>query len=140
MEDILASIRKILNEEDAAPASPSTSGPAAPAEEPLVLDASMRVDPPPSDDIQLPPVSPTGRSGLVGEEAAAAAATAVGSLVKTLVVQRETASHRGGPTIEDIVREEIRPMLREWLDAHLPQLVERLVRAEIERVVGRTVS
>ena len=48
--------------------------------------------------------------------------------------------HRGGPTIEDLVREEIRPLLKEWLDAHLPPLVERLVRAEIERVVGRAVS
>ena len=43
----------------------------------------------------------------------------------------------GGPTIEDIVREELRPMLKAWLDTNLPPLVERLVRAEIERVVGR---
>jgi cell pole-organizing protein PopZ len=35
------------------------------------------------------------------------------------------------------VREEIRPILKDWLDAHLPPLVERLVRAEIERVVNR---
>jgi cell pole-organizing protein PopZ len=45
--------------------------------------------------------------------------------------------HRGGPTIEDLVREELRPVLKEWLDNHLPPLVERLVRAEIERVVNR---
>ena len=45
----------------------------------------------------------------------------------------------GGPTIEDIVREEIRPLLKDWLDANLPPLVERLVRVEIERVVGRVV-
>jgi len=31
-------------------------------------------------------------------------------------------------------------MLKEWLDQHLPGLVERLVRAEIERVVGRALS
>ena len=47
--------------------------------------------------------------------------------------------HSGGPTIEDIVREEMRPLLKAWLDANLPPLVERLVRAEIERVVGRAV-
>jgi cell pole-organizing protein PopZ len=35
------------------------------------------------------------------------------------------------------VREEIRPILKDWLDHHLPPLVERLVRAEIERVVNR---
>ena len=48
--------------------------------------------------------------------------------------------HRGGPTIEDLVREEVRPLLKAWLDANLPPVVERLVRAEIERVVGRAIS
>jgi uncharacterized protein len=37
------------------------------------------------------------------------------------------------------VREEIRPLLKSWLDANLPPIVERLVRTEIERVVGRVV-
>jgi cell pole-organizing protein PopZ len=40
----------------------------------------------------------------------------------------------GGPTVEDIVREEIRSLLKDWLDTNLPPMVERLVRAEIERV------
>lgn len=37
-------------------------------------------------------------------------------------------------TLEDLVREMLRPMLKTWLDDNLPPLVERLVRAEIERV------
>jgi hypothetical protein len=37
-------------------------------------------------------------------------------------------------TVEDLVKEILRPMLKEWLDANLPAIVERLVRAEIERV------
>jgi cell pole-organizing protein PopZ len=37
-------------------------------------------------------------------------------------------------TLEDIVREMLRPMLKQWLEENLPGLVERLVRAEIERV------
>ena len=37
-------------------------------------------------------------------------------------------------TLDDIVREMLRPMLRAWLDDNLPPLVERLVRQEIERV------
>ena len=43
--------------------------------------------------------------------------------------------HRGGPTLEDMVRDEMRPLLKEWLDANLPALVERLVQVEIERVI-----
>jgi cell pole-organizing protein PopZ len=37
-------------------------------------------------------------------------------------------------TLEDLVKEMLRPMLKSWLDDNLPQLVERIVRAEIERV------
>ena len=37
-------------------------------------------------------------------------------------------------TLEDFVREMLRPMLKTWLDDNLPAMVERLVRAEIERV------
>ena len=37
-------------------------------------------------------------------------------------------------TLEDLVREMLKPMLKAWLDDNLPNMVERLVRAEIERV------
>jgi cell pole-organizing protein PopZ len=37
-------------------------------------------------------------------------------------------------TLEDLVKDLLRPMLKAWLDDNLPPLVERLVRAEIERV------
>ncbi|MFG1349355.1 DUF2497 domain-containing protein [Xanthobacter autotrophicus] len=40
-------------------------------------------------------------------------------------------------TIEDLVKEILRPMLKDWLDQNLPSIVERLVRAEIERVARR---
>ena len=41
--------------------------------------------------------------------------------MRTLAAERSTAVHRGGPTIEDLVREEIRPLLKDWLDTHLPR-------------------
>ena len=73
--------------------------------------------------------------------AAAAAATAsVGQLLRAVSSERGAAITRGGPTIEDVVREELRPLLKDWLDHHLPGIVERLVRAEIDRVVGRALS
>jgi cell pole-organizing protein PopZ len=85
------------------------------------------------------PGAATPAPTLVDPAAAAAAASSVGSLVRTLMVERSTQVHSGGPTLEDIVRAELRPLLKDWLDAHLPPLVERLVRVEIERVVGRAV-
>ena len=41
---------------------------------------------------------------------------------------------QNGRTIDDLVKDMLRPMLKTWLDDNLPGLVERLVRAEIERV------
>lgn len=45
-----------------------------------------------------------------------------------------------GITIEEIVRDEIRPMLREWLDDNLPSMVERLVKEELDRVARRALE
>jgi cell pole-organizing protein PopZ len=166
MEDILASIRRILSEDEATAAEPSRQQPAAAPTKPksetkpgaaasdvLILDPSMMVpeakQTPEPAEIEAkaePEATPaataaTGSSeGLVAPEAAAAAASHVGSLMRTLSAERTMAVQRGGPTIEELVREEIRPLLKQWLDTHLPPLVERLVRIEIERVVGRATS
>jgi uncharacterized protein len=145
MEDILSSIRRILAE-DEPPAPDATTEPAKPAAAPprpagmdnnvLVLDDTMMVQAP--RPTQAPaPAAPN--DGLVAEEAAAAAASAVGSLVRTLTADRSPALHAGGPTVEEVVRDLLRPLVKEWLDAQLPGLVERVVRGEIERVVGRAV-
>ena len=176
MEDILASIRRILSEDEPqaatlAPAAPQ-AGPAA-EDDVLVLDSSMEVpegaeppplstapiedepdpapaaaapDPDPFEAAVVPeppaPDAPAPRpaaSDLLAPETAAAAASAVSGLVRTLASERSTHVYAGGPTIEDLVRAELRPLLKEWLDTFLPDLVERLVRAEIERVIRRAV-
>lgn len=76
--------------------------------------------------------------GLVGEEATNSIANSIGTLVHSISTERAVAVSRGGITIEDLVREEIKPVLKAWLDTQLPSLVERLVRAEIKRVIDRT--
>jgi hypothetical protein len=86
-----------------------------------------------------PPVSsaPSG-DALIAPAVAAATTAALGQLLRTVAAERQSPVLRGGgPSIEDVVREELRPLLKAWLDQHLPPLVERLVRVEIERVVGR---
>jgi cell pole-organizing protein PopZ len=57
----------------------------------------------------------------------------MGALVRVLG-QRQTPLYHGGPSLEDIVRDELRPLLKTWLDEHLAPLVERSVRAEIDRL------
>ena len=61
------------------------------------------------------------------EPTSAAVDSAFNALAQTVLVQNAR-------TLEDLVREMLRPMLKTWLDDNLPGMVERLVRAEIERV------
>jgi cell pole-organizing protein PopZ len=76
--------------------------------------------------------------GLVGEAASNEITGTIGSLIRSISNERSVAVSRGGITIEEIVREEVRPVLKAWMDTHLPSLVERIVRAEIGRVIDRT--
>ncbi|WP_338662571.1 DUF2497 domain-containing protein [Pararoseomonas sp. SCSIO 73927] len=179
MEDILASIRKILNEEEPAPppeaapaGRPNPAPVAAPQPapelepEPLELTEAMLVAPPAAAPapapatapLEAPPEPPAPAAapmppptpdpevpeglgeGLVAPATAAAAAALIGQLARTVAAERAAPVYRGGPSIEDVVREEVRPVLKAWMDAHLPALVERLVRAEIERVVSRSLG
>ena len=84
------------------------------------------------------PVPAPPRHALFGGDALLSSATssAVDSAFNTLA---QTVLVQNARTLEDLVREMLRPMLKSWLDDNLPGLVERLVRAEIERVSrGRT--
>ena len=70
--------------------------------------------------------------GLISSSTSQAVDSAFNSLAQTVLVQNAR-------TLEDLVREMLRPMLKAWLDDNLPGMVERIVRAEIERVSrGRT--
>jgi uncharacterized protein len=64
---------------------------------------------------------------LIGRDAGEAVSAAFGSLSNTILSQNAR-------TLDELVQEMLRPMLKNWLDDNLPQIVERLVRAEIERV------
>jgi uncharacterized protein len=68
-----------------------------------------------------------GRDPLLSQETTAAVDSAFNALAQTVLVQNAR-------TLEDLVREMLQPLLKSWLDDNLPSLVERLVRAEIERV------
>ena len=70
--------------------------------------------------------NPQTRS-IMSQATSAAVDSAFNQLTQSVFTQN-------GQTIEDLVREMLRPMLKTWLDDNLPGLVERLVRAEIERV------
>ncbi len=73
--------------------------------------------------------------GLMSEDKADASADAFANLLGAMSAATPVGAE--GRTLEDIVKALMRPLLKEWLDANLPHLVDRIVREEIERVVGR---
>jgi cell pole-organizing protein PopZ len=190
MEEILASIRRIIADDDATkspaaetakPGSPAAKpvtapprmppapprapepepepsvGPAAAEAEPesaideqsadiLELTESMAAPPPAApgpapqfrtidgasdvsfdDAAERSAPQPRAEQDLISRSTRVAVDSAFNSLAQTVLVQNAR-------TLEDLVREMLRPMLKSWLDENLPGLVERLVRAEIERV------
>lgn len=114
MEEILASIKRIIAEDAPAPAVASPVGEAV-----LELGAPAPAPPPPADALI------SGATEAATREALAALAT-VG-----------IDPHAGTNTLDGLVRELLRPMLKQWLDAHLPEIVERLVAREVARLGGR---
>lgn len=187
MEEILASIRRIIADDDAAkpaPAKPAAPAPSAPnsqddidamlagfdaevaepsppppppppvppANDVLELTEAMQAKapfrtieaapdvvfneaPPPEEPPPRrpepreyqPPPPPPNEPPLLSPRTTAVVDMAFNSLAHTVLVQNSR-------TLEDLVREMLKPMLKAWLDDNLPTMVERLVRAEIERV------
>jgi len=75
-----------------------------------------------------PPTPPRPEPGLVSEPAAEAAASAFGRLSAAIAMPRSDR------TLEDVVRELLRPLLQQWLDENLPKIVQEAVTAEVERI------
>ncbi|MBP1180231.1 PopZ family protein [Methylobacterium sp. PvR107] len=167
MEEILASIRRIIADDQAT--KPAEVAPApepddvldlaevaepvvrpravAPEPEPAMIDfdaidfdepVAMEPEPipePPAPPPPSPPPQPVFQAArpepeletLVSPATDASVSGAFNLLAHTVLTQNAR-------TLEDLVKEMLRPMLKSWLDDNLPAVVERLVRAEIERV------
>lgn len=189
MEEILASIRRIISEDDApaeaapapAPAvvepepspammdlTPSVVEPAQSDED--VLELTDRYEAPAAEtigdlDVTAPeepvsyaepepapayepepepepfpvaaaPAAAPSYDSLVGDSAAASAASAFAGLTAALKKPEPLDVPTGGvgPTIDDLARALLKPMLKEWLDANLPGIVDAAVRKEVERI------
>ena len=180
MEEILASIRRIISEDDqpaegaaepaAAPAveaepepapAPAAAAAPAPEPEPVVAEAPAPAPPPVAapepepdvaeeeDALELtqrvethgdldvveatpapvpPPPAVEPAPTLVSPQAAVAAAASFGALSAAIAMPRE------GRTLEDVVREMLQPLLKQWLDENLPRIVQEQVQAEVERI------
>jgi uncharacterized protein len=128
MEEILASIKRVIAEDGRTAARPARGS--RPSEAP-----------PPAEDDVLELSDPIGEPAapLVSEDAAAASRQSLAAL--SALTERSEAPSSGpaagdGP-LEAVVREMLKPMLKEWLDTHLPDIVEQMVAREVARITGR---
>ncbi|EGF90351.1 hypothetical protein ABI_33710 [Asticcacaulis biprosthecium C19] len=159
MEEILASIRRIISEDDAPEAEKPAPVAAAPEPEPEPEPLPVIEEEPEEDVLELtetydaaptisigdidayepirpePAPTPTPvykpeprRESLVSERTESSAASAFGSLTSSLLVPHSDR------TLEDVTKDLLRPLLQQWLDSHLPAIVEEAVRAEVERI------
>jgi uncharacterized protein len=185
MEEILASIRRIIADDDASKSPPKAENPMPPPPTPMAAPPRPASPPRPVTPPVPPPVEPVMQQDdldsmlgdvekpaekgadvldlteamtaepsppsmpsavfetaplmreprsepaieprLVSSSTSAAIDSAFNTLAHTVLVQNAR-------TLEDLVREMLRPLLKSWLDDNLPGMVERLVRAEIDRV------
>lgn len=101
------------------------------------LPSRLSPTPPPTDEERIPVSSESFKKPeLVSEEALAASTAALAQLAQSVTRTREPAAG-AAKTLEEVVRESIEPLLKQWLDQHLPRIVERMVREAIDRVVRR---
>jgi cell pole-organizing protein PopZ len=134
MEDILASIKKVIAEEKVLRTS-VTSPAEAIEDEPL---REQQLSEAQDDDVlELDePLAPPADLGppLLDEGAAGQSRSALEQL------QTVAATVPAAPMVnplEEMVREMLRPILKQWLDEHLPHMVEEHVKREISRITGR---
>lgn len=130
MEDILSSIKKIIAEDDAKAAPAKTRGRA----ERAAASPAEAADDSVLELTQNAPDAGDESDAIVSPDAAAASRLALSNLSR-LIVKPEVS---GSDTLEGLVRELLKPMLKDWLDAHLPAIVERVVAQEVARITGQS--
>lgn len=156
MEEILSSIKRIIAEENDAPtprarrSRPQVS-PILGDEESEVLELTETAPepesvefppaaPPPASGSSMavtpPPSTPVARQELISDTTAEASRQALATLSRLIVKPEDPTADN---TLEGLVRDMLRPMLKEWLDARLPEIVNAAVEREVARISGRPV-
>ncbi|WP_305097600.1 DUF2497 domain-containing protein [Croceibacterium aestuarii] len=140
VEEILESIKKVIARDNRESASVerqrresagmarAPSETAENAEEVLQLGA----------DAELAEEDDSGEDALTTRETAGAMRESLAALAMLAEPGAQPQIVRSGETsLEGLVREMLRPMLAQWLEDHLPAIVDRMVQAEIARIAGK---
>ena len=169
MEEILASIRRIISEDEPQGESAPAPEAAAPPEPEVVAEAEADevlelTDPLPQPEPEPEPEplvethgdieavapaapepepafepAPVALSPAPDDEPLVSQPTADETASAFSQLHRSIAMPKAGRTLEDVVREMLNPLLKAWLDEHLPTIVQAKVEEEVERIARRRV-
>jgi cell pole-organizing protein PopZ len=130
---------------DTADEAPAQSLPDTSALDAIMTDAAATAETAPAAEeipAPAPAAAPAPDEALISEAALAASASALKELsgeapAPVAAAPVNSPAFRSGTTVEDLAMEALKPMLKEWLDANLPGIVERLVKKEIRRITDQ---
>lgn len=136
MEDILSSIRRVIARDEAPGARAQRA--AAPSDD--ILDLNEEEDDAVAELALDDSGAATAQEELVSVASADAARQSLEALTAAMAPAAAAAAATvpaGGRSLEDVVVDAMRPMLKQWLDANLPAMVESMVAREISRITGK---
>lgn len=110
-------------------------------EEPAVEPEPEVLEVPEMPEEPLPEMKP--EEPVIAGDTAKLTEEAIARMVTNLAIEREEEMRKRfgqSVTLEDIVKELLRPMLRQWVDKNLPRMVERMIEKELEAIVNRTLG
>ena len=135
LEEILASIKKVIAEDTRKPRRAPPQRPApAPARQAAPVDDILEL----TDSVEPEPAAEPEEAPLIsraGEQSTRESLAVLATLTEPGVSPQIVRS--GETSLEGMVRAMLRPMLAEWLDKNLPPIVEAMVAKEIGRITGR---
>ena len=129
MEEILASIRRIIAEDDGERVRAPDAEPGIDEDDEPLDETGARFEAEPSAVLELSEAA----QGAVSQDVQAKASESFLALSSL----RLRGDGTGPETLEDLVREMLQPMLKSWLDANLPEIVEQMVAREIARITRK---
>lgn len=125
-----------LTEDDLAEEEPDPEP--EPEPEPMEVEMVDRHNEEPETEVEVEREPRPVPSDILSSGTQAAAMGSINKLTKQMPIN--SSRSYDGVTLEDIVRELLHPMLREWMDDNLPPMVERIVQKELEKLARRAMD
>ena len=135
MDEVLASIRKIIATDNES----VDKGTGPTYQNPEIIELTDEVKAPEQSGTSeaSPPfnISENVDEELLTQEAIKSSRESISALCKKLTPTTDKTT--GSPTIEDLVIQALKPMLREWMSDNLPLIIEKVVQKEIQKLIQK---